>query len=374
MAEYIPFTPPTIPSGTQNFTTAMQFTEGMAEASVISANSFVASLADLKQIDFSQVGDLPAFQSIVLLADMTQIGNRPVRPTVDLDIAALQQQLTMLTVPPAPTASFSYTDPGYSSAMRDIMITKLVNDMVNGGYGIDTTDEVALWNRERDREALLAQANIEELKRQAAATAFPMPQGALYAALQRARQDLMGKLSSVNRDIGLKRADLYVLNRQATLEKVLKTEEQSQALYNAIQNRALEIAKVQVQMAIALFEAGIKYFEGQLRSILAQIEAKVSGEKMKVELYTADVQAYAAYVNAIAQQARITVDNSKLQMDRDKTSYLGKVEMIKFRLEQLKTTVEMAKSINTFGADFFRTGLGASLSNISGIAVNTTTV
>lgn len=373
MTDYVPLVMPTV-SGTQNFSTAATFLEQAATAITNSGNSYLASLADLKQVDFSQVGDLPAFQSITLLADMTAIGNRPVRPTVDLDITTLQQQLAMLIVPPAPTASFSYTDPGYSSAMRDTLIQKLMYDMVYGGYGIDTADEVALWNRERDREALLAQANIEELKRQAAATAFPMPQGALYAALQRARQDLMGKLSSVNRDIGLKRADLYVLNRQATLDRVLKTEEQSQALYNAIQARTLEVAKVQVQMAIALFEAGIKYFEGQLRSILAQIEAKVSAEKMKVELYAADVQAYAAYVNAIAQQARVTVENSKLITDRDKTTYFGRVELVKFRLQQLIATIENAKSINTWGVDFFRTGLGAAMSGINGLAVQTTTV
>lgn len=370
---YVPLALPAIPT-TQNFTAAAQFLEETAAAVALSSNSYLSSLADLRDIDYSQVGDLPNYQSVVLLADMSAIGNRPVRPTVDLDITALQAQLSQLVVPVAPTTAFTYVDPGYNSLLRDTMIAKLLNDLINGGYGIETNDEAALWNRARDREALETQANIDELRRTHAALGFTMPQGALYAAMQKARELQLAKNSSVNRDIGLKRADLYVDNRKATLERVLKTEDQSQALYNAIQSRALETASVQVKLAVALFEAGIRYFEGTLKSLLAQIEAKVTAEKMKVDLFGADVTAYAAYVNAIATQGQIAIANSRLAAERDKTAYMGRVEIVKFRLQELMATVEKNRSINQFGVEFFRTGLGASLQGINGLAVQSGTV
>lgn len=370
MSDYVPLNMPTF-SGTPDFESTANFIRDSAQAIVLSGNSFLSSLADLKQVDFSQVGDLPAFQSFTLLADMTAIGNRPVRPDVNVDLTDLQEQLARLTLPTPPTTSFNYTDPGYSSALKDATVAKIMNDILFGGYGIDDNDEVKIWNRERDREALLAQANIDELKRQAASTSFPMPQGALNAALLRARQEYMAKISSVNRDIGLRRSELFAKTRLEMIDKALKQEDQSQALYNAFQNRALEVSKASVQMAIALFEAGIRFFEGQLKAILSQIEAQVSAAQMQVSLYASDVAAYAAYVNAIATQARVANDNSRLLLDRDKTEYLGRVETVRFRLQQLIATIENAKGINTFGAEFFRTGLGASLANINGLAVQT---
>ena len=373
MSDYVPLELPEMDEDA-DFADAANFLEESAKAIAESANSYISSLADMRELEFSQVGDLPDYNSAVLLADMTAIGNRPVRPTVDLDISDLQEQLLRLTVPAAPTATFSYTDPGYSSLLRDTMVAKLLDDLIYGGYGIEPADEAALWNRERDREALETQANIDELRRSHASLGFTMPQGALYAAMQKARELQLAKNSSVNRDIGLKRADLYVQNRQATLEKVLKSEDQSQALYNAIQARTLEAAQVQVKMALALFEAGFRYFEGQLKSLLAQIEAQVTAEKMKVDLYAADVNAYSAYVNAIASQGQIAVQNSKLLLERDKTDFAGRVDIVRFRLQELMATVEKNKSINQFGAEFFRTGLGAAMQGISGVAVQSGTV
>lgn len=374
---YQPLVMPTLASsGTDgpNFSDTANFIRDTSTALAVSGDSFLSAMASLSAIEFSQVGDLPAFTSVALLADMTAIGNRPTRPTIDQNFQYLLDRINTLAVPAEPTVTFDYSDPGYASAMRDVMISKLLYDLVNGGYGIEVEDELALWNRERDREALAAQAAVDEVRRQAAATGFGMPQGVLFLAMQRAKQEQMMKNSSVNRDIGLKRADLYVANRQATFAKVLESEEQSISLYNAIQNRTLDAAKVTVQMTIALFEAGIRFFELQMEALLKQIQAKGEVAKVQLGLYSADVQAYAAYVNAIATTAQITVENSRLLLDRDKASYQGRVDIIKMRLEQLKTTVENMRNINQFGVEFFRTGLGAALSGINGLAVNTGSV
>lgn len=372
-SEYVPLSLP-VPTGTQNFTTAAQFLEQSAQAIAVSGNSYIADLTDLKAIDFSQVGDLPAFNGPILATYLVGVGDRPVRPTVDTNFQYLLDRLNALAAPATPTPTFSYTDPGYSSAMRDAMSAKLLNDLLNGGYGIDTIDEVTLWNRERDREVLLMQGEIEEIRRQAAAMSFPMPQGVLFAQLEKARQKYMEKISSANRDIGLKRADLYVQHRQRTLENVLKTEDQSIGLYNAIQGRALEAAQVLVKMTLAIFEAGMRAFELQISALLKQITAKVDVAQMSVQLYASDVNAYAAYVNALATQSRVAMESSKMTFERDKTKYLSNVEIVRFRLEQLKATVEKSRQINEFGVEFFRTGLGAAMSGINGLAVQSGTV
>lgn len=374
-----PYSPLVLPTlGTVNgqptFATTATWITQCATAVNNAANGFMTALADLGAIEYSKVGDLPEFSSIVWLGNAAGVLNRPERPTLSLgNIQSLLNRLNQISPPPAVDEEFSYTDPGYSSALRDPMIVKLLNDLVNGGYGIDTADEVSLWNRARDREAKLGQANIEELRRQASGTSFAMPQGALYAALEKARQEAMEKVSSVNRDIALKRADLYVEQRRRVIDQVLQTESQSIALYNAVQARTLESAQVRVQMAVALFDAGVKLFAAQQEEIKVQIDARLNSLQSLVNVYAADISAYAAYVNAVASGAQIDIANSNNVLRRDIAEHESRVNMIKFRLQELGLTLDKNKEIYKYGSDFFRTALGAAMSNINGLAVQTGT-
>jgi hypothetical protein len=370
MAEYVPLVMPTM-TGTADFTKAANFLSEAAANLVESGNSFLATLTELKAIEFSQVGDLPQFNSVVWLGTTPSTLARPDRPTVDTNVSDLLDQLRALIAPTAPVDTFNYSEPGYSSPLRSPLIEKLLYDLVNGGYGIDTTDEVALFNRERDREELITQANIEELRRQASATGFPMPQGSLYLALQRARQEQMSKLSSVNRDIALKRADLYVDNRRQVIQQVLASEDQSIGLYNAIQNRTLAVAQIEVQLAISLFDAGIRLFDTRIKGLTDQINAQLEAARAQVGIYASDVQAYAAYVNAVVAGAQIDIANSRNILTRDIAAHQARSDIVKFRLQQLSTTVENAKEINKYGTEFFRTALGSAMNGINGLAVQT---
>lgn len=339
------------------------------------AQSFLEALADLNAIDFSQVGDLPTFNSPVLFGSIAGIGDRPVRPTIQVaNFDALLQRLGQLSPPDAPTAGFTYTDPGYASILRDPLLQKLLLDLTAGGYGIEPGDEAALWDRMRDREARAYQAAVEEAKRQAAASSFPLPQGSLQATLDKAQQEYASKVSSANRDIALRRSELYVQARQFTIEKVLASEEQSIVLYNAIQNRALQAAQVEVQMAIALFDGGIRAFAAQVEAITKQIDVPLAANQQLVSLYSADVSAYAAYVNAVASAAEIDIRNSRNLLDSNITQHQSRVEKVRFQLQQLATTVELRKAINQYGTEFFRTALGAAVNGINGLAVQSGTV
>lgn len=374
---YVPLNLPTLSGPSTNFSDAANFLANSSEAIVTSGNSFLQALTDLKSTDFFSVGDIPSFfEPIFYAGGLGQAAFvRPDRPNMTPpSMQALVDQLNALVTPAAPTVTFAYTDPGYASAMRDSLISKLLADLLSGGYGIDTADEAALWNRERDRESAMAQSNIDELKRQAASMSFPMPQGSLYRAIEKARQDLMNKVSSVNRDIGLKRADLYVEQRRRVIEQVISVESQSIALYNAIQGRGLEIAKTQIAMAITLFEAGAKFFQLRMEAIQSQIAAQVEYSKAAVMTYSADTAMYQVYVNALIADSQAFISNQRNILDRDRTKLFASVEQVKFRLQQLQLGIENSKDINKYGTEFFRTALGSSLNGINGLAVQTSDV
>lgn len=103
------------------------------------------------------------------------------------------------------------------NGLKTLIQTALTNDVSNGGYGLDTQDELDLWNRARDREAINAQMAVDEAKRNYSMSAFSMPSGALTQAMERANGVAIEKNSSVNRDLAIKKADLYWEGKKFTL-------------------------------------------------------------------------------------------------------------------------------------------------------------
>ena len=250
----------------------------------------------------------------------------------------------------APTAEFDYVDDGYTSSLRDPLVAKLLDNLTNGGYGIETSDETSLWNRARDRETQNGNAALEEMKRAASGTSFPMPQGAYYAALERARQDVMAKVSSLSRDIALKRADLYVENRKFTITEARGYETIAISLYNAIQERALNAAKASVELGIAVFDSAVKAFNTRLEAY--KVEAQVFGERIKAELLRLEVyktQMEGANLQLQSNKVKAEIYNSQLQ------GLNTVVGVYKARLEAANTLTE----IQRLKLDMFKTRVSA---------------
>lgn len=215
----------------------------------------------------------------------------PVAPTYQLPSFAATAPINQLV---APTAQFSFVDAGYTSTLRDPLVAKLLADLENGGYGIETADELGLWGRARDRAAQMARIALDEADVRAANMNFPMPTGAYFAAMDRARTDAMAKLAEANRDIALKRADMYVENRKFTISQVQEFERTSIALYNAIQERALNVARASVELGIAAFDATVRNFNAQMEAyrVEAQVfESRIRAEIAKAELFRTQVDA-----------------------------------------------------------------------------------
>lgn len=341
-----------------------------AEAINNAAGDFLEELVELANIDFSDVGDLPSFYGAVFQGQMSGIGSRPVKPALIVqNMNGLLSQLAAIPAPVPPTVTFTYTDPGYASIVREPLIQKMLYDLQNGGYGIEPLDEQSLWDRARDREAVTMLAAVEEVRKQSVFGGFPVPQGSADAALAKASQDMAFKVSSINRDIALERAKMYVDNRRFVIEKLLAHEQMNIALYNAAQARIIEAGKVRVEMAIALFDAGVKMFKYMQDAIISQIEAPIKINEQLTRVYATEVQAYAAFVNALTATAQVDIENSKLFLERDKAQYQGQVEGMRFKLQQLVATIEKNRDIHKFGVDYYKTALGSAMNGINGLAV-----
>lgn len=243
---------------------------------------------------------VPTFDSLVL----------PVPPSFDLPTFDLALPSDDLIVP---SNTFEYFEAPYDSALLEPLKAKLLNDLLNGGYGIDTNDEAALVQRVRDRELVIALGGIDELSRQHAGRGFPLPPGQMVVRQDRAYQDMQDKVSGVSRDIYLERGKLYVENRQFTITEVRSLETVLIGFHNSVQERALNVAKATLESSLAIYDALVKRYGARLdayKTGAAVFESRIRAELAKAEIYKTQMEG----TNLVLQSQRNLVDIYRAQL------------------------------------------------------------
>lgn len=358
-----------------NFQEVADWLAAAASALVSEGNSALQSLQQLADVDFGSVGTTPLYNATQWAVFASGIGTAPTAPTLTtVPLDTLIQQIQLLTPPNTPTVSFSYNEPGFVGQLRPTVADKLLFDLLNGGYGIDVNDEQALFDRSRDRENQLMSENEMNVVARQAGTGFPLPQGALYKQMDKARSDYVAKVSGVNREITLERSRLFVENRRRVIEQAIQYEGQGIELYNAIQNRTLLAARTEVEMAVFLFDSGVRLFTSRLAALTAAATTQLGINQALVGIHTAEVNAYAATANALIQAARVDMQNSKNASEHALNVWQSQVQVTRDEIEQLVATTNNRRDIAKYLTDFFRTGLGSAMNGINGLAVQNSEV
>lgn len=254
----------------------------------------------------------------------------PEPPSVEIPVFTFSAPVDDLVTP---TNNFSFFEEAYSSALLDELQVKLMNDLQSGGYGIEPLDEAMLFNRERDRETEAMLQRIDNAGRAMAMRGFPLPTGELSIHFDRAVQDMQNKLSSVSRDIALKRADLYVDNRKFTIEQTKGLEQILIGYHNSVMERALNAAKAVLDAAVKIFDAQVSrfnarldaykteatVFEARVRAALTQVEifkAQMEGKRLEVDVQRTQVEVYNAQlagVNAVINLYKTQMEAAQVQ-------------------------------------------------------------
>jgi hypothetical protein len=228
----------------------------------------------------------------------------------------------------APTNTFAFNETDYASTLKDAIYNGLLTEIQDGGYGLHPTDELALWNRERDKEAANSLELVQEAKRNYGMFGFPLPPGSLTRAINKATLAANLKNSSVNREITLKRADLYWEGKKFAFTSATQLEQLLMNLHNAKWERILNAVKIQMDIAIALFNAQIARYNAKVQKykIEADIfETLIRAEALKIDLYKA------------------MMEGTKLQGDVQRNQialYQGQLEGVKTRIDVYKAEID----------------------------------
>lgn len=274
-----------------------------------------------------------------------------------------------------PTAEFTFAEQPYQSAILEELQEKIIYDLENGGYGIESTDEVRIWTRARDRLAQEAGSQQDKTIREHASLGWPRPTGALVKDIERIRQEVFNKASDLNNEIAIKRAELFNETRKFTFEQAQKLETLLLQFHGSVQERALNAAKANVELAIAIFDASAKkytyeleiykteaaVFEARIRAMTARaeiyryqilaVEAQVGVQKNQVEVYRANLAGVESIVNIYktrmeAANVQATIERAKLDGFRAAVEgYVAQVQakVSEFGLYEARIKGEVAK-------------------------------
>lgn len=228
----------------------------------------------------------------------------------------------------APTGEFFYEEEEYSSeeliALRDL----LLDDLRNGGWGVNHYDEEALFDREVDRATSAGVNNEEATIETMASRGFEIPTGALVGLLRKGQQDTLNEISSANREVSIQRADLIRKSRENVIASSLTLNQTMVTHFGFVQQRVLSAAQSVIDFSLRTFNAKaesynirVRAYESyanawavQIRGQIAQLEAEkaqIEAESLKIDLNKSQIDAYIAQVRAVG--LNIDIYNTEMQ-------------------------------------------------------------
>lgn len=272
--------------------------------------------------------------------------NLPSPPTVTLPAYLGTVDWSDADDVPSPDFAFSFNDEAYTSAILDEVKAKLLFDLSNGGYGIEPSDESQLWERARDREAAGYESEMQAVARDFAARGFNTPPGSMFAAIEGIRSRAVNAAASLSRDVAMKRADLYVQNRQFTIQQVQQLESALLNQHMAILERVLRAAQISAQIVADKYRATLDRAKLKIEVIQSKVQAfrdVVAAESAKIEIYNAQIR---------GELSKLEVDKSKIDLYKAQLAgvestvsiYKLQVQAAEAAIQAEKTKVELWKT------------------------------
>jgi len=293
--------------------------EQLAEDQVAAAQVYLSSLSTLFATAVMPSSDISYdFQPIALDSDISSARPEPptdeelTMPIIDDPVMGTLNPITVPTITiPAydlvepEVTSLVYNESVYASDLQDALKIALTDFIENGGTGLGATVEDALWERGRDKQAILNERTYDEANEFFASRGYIIPPGALGGRLVEALAEQNRADAQLNFEILIEQARLARAQSDHSIDASIALEGQDKDQFNNVANRALDYAKAAVQVIIDLYTTKVQAYvaraEGTKLTVEAEkikVDAAVAANAGVIDAYTADVDAYKAKIQA----------------------------------------------------------------------------
>ena len=328
--------------------------EGITVASVdVPDSAAVAPLIDMPKApdpDWPEdPGVAPNVSDVDVVAKPTYI--IPAVPSLDElivasppedEIPVLEATEPVFNVDP-PQSIFLYEEAIYSSSLKLATESKLLDIVENGGTGLDSEVEAAIWDRALSRKQVGDLAKHDEAERYFASRGFNIPQGALVSRLTELMTERARAEDDINRDIMTEQAKLAQTNTHFAITSAIQHESAIMAYLSSVAQRALDSAKYAQEAAIALFNAGVMRYNAQLQGyqtaasvyesrirasalILEKYKLKLEGTRLQSDIQKSRVEVYKIQIDALTSLMnlyRVEMDSARIKSDIERLKLEG---------------------------------------------------
>lgn len=263
------------------------------------------------------------------------LNRKPTRPDItDFTIDVI--------LPEVPTISIPTVDAAIITALWNQVYTILTNDLTNGGYGIETADEMAIWQRAKEREVQELNAQYEDADEVFSSAGYKFPSGALVKMKQKARQAYQNKLADINREMTIERLKLFVQCRQFALEKGA-----------GFGNVFAEIEKLKVQL-----------YETQVKAALGEAEIEKVTADNQIQIYKADINAYETEGKVFAALYELASTEQERELKLQIAALEANIEIARVKLQQKLESARLKMTGATASADVYKAIAASALGSI----------
>lgn len=353
--------------------------ETNADNALINANAALEVLRDLF-VDAEMPTDVDDidYPTHDVSLDTSDIPAKPVEPTDDdltpgdvtaptlddVPAVSIPSVNITATAPSDPTIDFSFSEDSYSTGLLTLIRAALEDYVENGGTGLGTDVEAAIWERARARKDLENERVYDEANEYFSARGHDIPPGALSGRLVEALKEQARATAQINYEIAIEQARLAQNNTQHALTASIQLEGVGMNHASSVAGRALEKAKAACDVIVKTYNALVSGFVAKLEK--SKIEASVADSRANAQVaqgnqviakYTADVEGYKVQVavelgivESVAKvygfkvagyeaEARIAVETLKAQIEAYKGQLMQSDNETQLTLKEAELTL-----------------------------------
>lgn len=254
-------------------------------------------------------------------------------PTADdISFPSFTQSLPDASTLVPPGLTFNFSEDSYNSTLHTAVATELLDRIQNGGTGLNANVELAIFNRGRDRELATSIVEEQQVVVEFQNGGWTIPTGVQTSAVRLARQKAQDRVSTINRDISIKQAELEQSNILAAIQSTIQYEGQLISLHDSAQGRVIQASLATQQFLIDIYNAEVTQFTQQVevyKAFASAYEAQVRAEVAKITKFEAEIR---------AQQLILETDQASINL------YLAQFEGTKNQIQNYTAQIQAINS------------------------------
>ena len=229
---------------------------------------------------------------------------------VDFPTQPVEPSLIDATLDPIPAAFPDMEGPGdvnagdlaYVSTLMAALKAKILSDVQNGSTGIPDAIQDAMFQRNRERDLLELDDELDRVAANWGKGGFPFPNGGLRGAQRKTTREYSNKRTDVSRDIMIKSWEIALQNTHFVVQQGVAIEGLMIQWANQVATRVFEASKAVIDARIRTYQARVTGFGEKARIIIEKCKAKIEYNLGRIRMYEASVNAYASKMRAESER------------------------------------------------------------------------